>query len=80
MNQQDYMNQMNQKFIPQQNNFYIPYNNMNGMNNIGNALENMGNLNNLNSINNINNINSGNYGKIPNLQTYYQSPIPNMVQ
>ena len=80
MNQQDYMNQMNQKFIPQQNNFYIPYNNMNGMNNIGNALENMGNLSNLNPMNNINNINTGNYNQIQNLQSYSQSPIPNIVQ
>ena len=75
INQQEYMNQMNQKFIPQQNNFYIPYNNLNGINNIGNAMENMGNLNNLNSMNNINN---GNYPPIPNLQPYTQSPIPHM--
>ena len=80
MNQQEYINQMNQKFIPQQNNFYIPYNNMNGINNIGNALENMGNLNNLSSINNMSNINTGNYPQIPNIQSYSQSPLQNMVQ
>ena len=80
MNQQEYINQMNQKFIPQQNNFYIPYNNMNGINNIGNALENMGNLNNLSSINNISNINTGNYPQIQNIQSYSQSPLQNMVQ
>ena len=80
MNQQEYINQMNQKFIPQQNNFYIPYNNMNGINNIGNALENMGNLNNLSSINNMSNINTGNYPQIQNIQSYSQSPLQNMVQ
>lgn len=80
MNQQDYMNQMNPKFIPQQNNFYIHYNNMNGINNIGNAIDNMGNLNNLNQMNNMNNISPGNYPQMPNLQTFSQSPIPNMVQ
>ncbi len=80
MNQQEYISQMNQKFIPQQNNFYIPYNNMNGINNIGNALENMGNLNNLSSINNMSNINTGNYPQIQNIQSYSQSPLQNMVQ
>jgi len=80
MNQQEYINQMNQKFIPQQNNFYIPYNNMNGINNIGNALENMGNLNNLSSINNMSNINTGNYPQLQNIQSYSQSPLQNMVQ
>ena len=80
MNQQEYINQMNQKFIPQQNNFYIPYNNMNGINNIGTALENMGNLNNLSSINNMSNINTGNYPQIQNIQSYSQSPLQNMVQ
>jgi len=80
MNQQEYINQMNQKFIPQQNNFYIPYNNMNGINNIGNALENMGNLNNLSSINNMSNINTGNYPQIQNIQSYSQSPLQNIVQ
>ena len=80
MNQQDYMNQMNPKFIPQQNNFFIPYNNMNGINNIGNAMDNMGNINPLNQMNNLNNISPGNYAQIPNLQNYSQSPIPNMVQ
>ena len=80
MNQQEYINQMNQKFIPQQNNFYIPYNNMNGINSIGNALENMGNLNNLSSINNMSNINTGNYPQIQNIQSYSQSPLQNMVQ
>ena len=80
MNQQEYINQINQKFIPQQNNFYIHYNNMNGINNINNAIENMGNLNNLNSMNNLNNINTGNYPQIQNLQAYPQSPIPNVGQ
>ena len=80
MNQSEYMNQMNQKFIPQQNNFYMPFNNMNSINNIGNALENMGNLNNLNSMNNINNMNTGNYPQIQNMQSYSQSPLQNMVQ
>ena len=78
INQQEYMNQMNQKFIPQQNNFYMPFNNINGINNLGNTTDNTGNLPNLNSINNINNLNPGNCGQIPNLQTYTQSPIHHM--
>ena len=78
INQQEYMNQMNPKFIPQQNNFYMPFNNMNGINNLGNSTDNSGNMPNLNSINNINNLNTGNYGQIPNLPNYTQSPIHHM--
>ena len=76
MNQQDYMNQMNQKFIPQQNNFYMPPYGINGITNIGNAMDNMPNLNNINSMNNMNNINQGTYPNIRN--PYNQSPISHM--
>jgi hypothetical protein len=40
INQQDYLNQ---KFIPQQNNFYIPSYGINGITNIGNGIDNMPN-------------------------------------
>ena len=70
MNQQDYLNQ---KFIPQQNNFYIPSYGINGITNIGNGMDNMPNLNNINTMNNMNNINQGSYQNIRN--PYNQSPI-----
>ena len=73
MNQQDYLNQ---KFIPQQNNFYIPQYGIGGIANIGNTIDNIGNLNNINSINNINNLNQGH---IPQHEKYSTTlhPIPN---
>ena len=70
INQQDYLNQ---KFIPQQNNFYIPSYGINGITNIGNGMDNMPNLNNINTMNNMNNINQGSYQNIRN--PYNQSPI-----
>ena len=73
INQQEYMNQ---KFIPQQNNFYIPSYGINGIANIGNTIENMGNLNNINTMNNMNNLNQGSYPNIRN--PYNQSPISHM--
>ena len=73
INQQDYLNQ---KFIPQQNNFYMPPYGINGITNIGNAMDNMPNLNNINSMNNMNNINQGTYPNIRN--PYNQSPISHM--
>lgn len=73
--QQEYMNQINPKYLPQQNNFYMPYNNVNGINNINNPLENMGNINNINQINNMNNMTSANFPQMQNIPTY-QSPIP----
>ena len=73
INQQDYLNQ---KFIPQQNNFYIPPYGINGITGIGNSMDNMPNLNNINSMNNINNINQGSYQNIRN--PYNQSPIAHM--
>jgi hypothetical protein len=73
MNQQDYLNQ---KYIPQQNNFYIPQYGISGIANIGNTIDNMGNLNNINSMNNINNLNQGTYPNMRNMQPpYTQSPI-----
>ena len=73
INQQDYLNQ---KFIPQQNNFYIPPYGINGITGIGNSMDNMPNINNINSMNNINNINQGSYQNIRN--PYNQSPISHM--
>ena len=76
MNQQDYLNQ---KFIPQQNNFYIPQYGIGSIANIGNTIDNIGNLNNINSINNINNLNQGTYPNMRNIQPpYTQSPISHM--
>ena len=76
INQQDYLNQ---KLIPQQNNFYMPPYGINGITNIGNAMDNMPNLNNINLMNNMNNMNNINQGTYPNIRNpYNQPPISHM--